>query len=201
MLSSMTLDDLNRLLTASKWFFGVLAVLTASAGLFNQWVSDRITKLQSAQKIETQKKLQVSEAELLQTKERTVLLEKKLAPRALTAEQLAAISESMKAFAGTQFQFVSYQDDAEVKGLVIPLIKVLISAGWKGLPVQEFLMAGLVEGVIVEYTPDGRKALSPAAIALAASLNAQGIQAQAQENPELKDRSDRVRVKVGKKPS
>lgn len=201
MFSSMSIEDLNRILTASKWALGVFAVLTAIAGLFNQWVSDQITRLQAAQKVEAQKKLEQSETELRQTKERTAQLEARLAPRSLTPDQQRAVIESLRPFAGTQFQFTSYQDDAEVKGLVLPLIKILLAAGWKGLPAQDFLMAGLVEGVVVEYAPASKNVLAPAAAALAASLNSNGIEAVARENSELKEAADRVKIKVGKKPS
>lgn len=61
-------------------------------------------------------------------------------------------------------------------------------------------MASLVEGIIVEYAQAGKEALSPAAAALAESLNAHGIISVARENPELQD-SDRIKIKVGKKPS
>lgn len=122
MFSSLSIDDLNRILTASKWALGIFAVLTAFAGLFNQWVSDEISRLQSVQKIEAQKKLQISEAELRETREKTAQLEARLAPRVLTSEEQQAIVEAVRPFAGTQFQFTSYQDDAEVKGLVLPLI-------------------------------------------------------------------------------
>ena len=201
MLAAMSIVDLNRTLTASKWALGIFAVLTALAGLFNQWVTDEITRLQSAQKAEAQLKLEKSEAELRETKKRTAQLEARLAPRSLTPEQQRVVVAAVTSFAGTQFQFTSYQDNAEVKGLVVSLIKLLLDAGWKGLPAQDFLMDSLVEGVVVEYAPASRGALAPAAAALVDSLNSQGITAEARENPELKDFADRIKIKVGKKPS
>ncbi len=56
-LNEMSLDELNRVLAGSKWLLGGLAVLIALAGIFNQWVSDRIAKLQARAKIEAQRVL------------------------------------------------------------------------------------------------------------------------------------------------
>lgn len=200
-ISEMSVDELTRILTASKWALGVLAVLIAIAGVFNQWVSDRITKLQRAAKIEAQQRLDQSEAELRDTKAKTARLEARLAPRALSEAEWLCVAERLVEFPGTQFQFVSYQDDAEVKGVVVPLIKTLIRAGWKGMPAQEFLMADLFEGIAIEYAPESEPALGPPARALAAALSDRGILAVAVTNRDLVGRSDRIRVKVGKKPS
>ncbi|MCW0207100.1 MAG: hypothetical protein OJK14_08365 [Achromobacter sp.] len=196
----MSIDELNRLLTASKWTLGVLAVLTALAGIFNQWVSDRIGVLQTEQKVESQRKLEASESELRQTKARTEQLEARLAPRSLSPAQIQSIRDHLTPYAGTKFQFVSYQDDAEVHGLVLQLIPMLQQAGWKGLPAQEFLMASLVVGVTIEYAPASKRALERPAIAFADALTKNGIVATTVANPELAERADRIRVKVGKKP-
>lgn len=116
MLSFMSIDELNRILAISKWALGILALLTALAGIFNQWGSDRIGVLQAEQKIESQKKLAASESELRQTKTRTEQLEARFAPRELSATQVQSIKEHLKGYAGTQFQFVSYQDDEKPSG-------------------------------------------------------------------------------------
>jgi hypothetical protein len=200
-LSEMSVDELGKVLTGSKWVLGILAVLIAMAGIFNQWVSDRIAKLQASAKVETQRRLEQSEAELRETKAKTAKLEIKLAPRALSETAWLAISERLLDYPGTQFQFVSYQDDAEVKGLVMPMIKSLLKAGWKGLPAQEFLMIDLFEGVAVEYAPESEKTLGPAARALAAALNAHNIAANSVQDQGLASHPDRLRIKVGKKPS
>ena len=200
MLDSMSIDELNRVLTASKWALGILAVLTALTGIFNQWLGDRIGVLQAEQRSASQKKLEASESELLRTKARTAQLEVRLAPRSLSPDQIQSIRDHLSPFPGIQFQFVSYQDDAEVKNLVLQLIKTLLSAGWKGLPAQEFLMASLVVGVTVEYAPSSKEALERPAAVFADALNRNGIAATVKANPELADRPDQVRVMVGKKP-
>ncbi|MGE3175943.1 MAG: hypothetical protein AB7O32_00620 [Vicinamibacterales bacterium] len=197
----MSIETLTRILTASKWVLGVLAVLTAIAGVFNQWVSDRITSLQNREKSDAQRRLQLSQEELRQTREKTERLEAVLAPRILSEEQQTAIAARLRAYATTQFEFVSYQDDGEVRGLVISLIKTLQAARWKGLPARAFLMASLIEGVIIQIAPASEGSLGPAARALAAALNETGIAARVAQTDELAEFADRVQVKVGKKPS
>jgi hypothetical protein len=200
MLDSMSIDELNRVLTLSKWALGILAVLTAFTGIFNQWLGDRISVLQTEQKAESQRKLEASESELHRTKARTAQLEMRLAPRSLSPDQKASIRDHISNFQGTQFEFVSYQDDAEINGLVIQLIETLLSAGWRGLPAREFLMASLIVGVTVEYEPSSKEALERPATAFADALNRNGITATVKANPELSDYPDRVRIMVGKKP-
>jgi hypothetical protein len=90
-LSKMSVDELNTLLTGSKWVLGILAVLIAMAGIFNQWVSDRIAKLQASAKVEAQRQLEQSESELRETKAKTVKLETKLSPRALPEAALLEV--------------------------------------------------------------------------------------------------------------
>ena len=94
----MSVDDLNKMLTASKWVLGILAVLIAVAGIFNQWISDRIARLQVKEKIRAHEQLQVSEAELQRTKAKTAELEAKLAPRVLTETQQATIAKKLEHF-------------------------------------------------------------------------------------------------------
>lgn len=200
-LTQMSVDELNRILTGSKWLLGSLAVLTALAGIFNQWVTDRVARLQAAAKVESQKRLESSEAELRLTKEKTIRLETRLAHRSLSDSQWAILSAGLTQYAGTQFEFTSYQDDAEVRGLVMPMIKGLLSAGWKGLPARDFLMASLVEGVVIEYAPESAKTLGPPARALCDALNAKRISTTIAPNSELTGFGDRLKIKVGKKPT
>ena len=196
----MSVDDLNKMLTASKWVLGILAVLIAVAGIFNQWISDRIARLQVKEKIRAHEQLQVSEAELQRTKAKTAELEAKLAPRVLTETQQATIAKKLEHFAGTQFEFASYQEEAEVRALVLPLITTLLAAGWKGFPAREMLMGGLVQGVVIEYAPRKDQSLALAAAALGEALHTEGIAASTAPNSELDAYPDRIRVKVGKKP-
>jgi hypothetical protein len=127
-------------------------------------------------------------------------LEARLAPRTLTGTQQIQITEKLKSFAGVQFEFASYQEDQEVGGLVVTLIPLLQRADWVGLPAREFLMGGLVVGVVVEFSPASEQQLGPAAYAFAEALSSEGIIASVVANQELASYGDRLRIKVGKKP-
>jgi hypothetical protein len=59
--SNYTAEQLGRILGISKWVLGVLAVLTAGAGIFNQWLSDRIADLQQSDKEKAQQRLETLE--------------------------------------------------------------------------------------------------------------------------------------------
>lgn len=122
------------------------------------------------------------------------------APRQLSAEQRDAIASRLRAFS-PQFDFASYQDDQEVRGLVVALVEVLHGAGWKGLPASEMLFGGLVVGVVVEYTPAREKDFGLPARALVEALNAQGITASVSVTEEMNRLPDRIRVSVGRKPA
>lgn len=128
-------------------------------------------------------------------------LEARLAPRSLTIGQQQALIDAIRPFAPQAFEFVSFQDDLEVVGLVQTLVRTLVTAGWVGRPATGFLMAAPVVAVSIEYSPDKAIQFAPAASALALALSRLGIAASSVSNPELgADWGDRLRIKVGKKP-
>jgi len=114
-----SVDQLNRVLSASRWVLGSLEVFTAAAGVFNQWIAERVADLQRADKSKAQERLSVSESELEATKAKTAEVAARLArvtePRNLTAEQ----SRTLKALlpAGPRgkvvLTFLSVERDAE----------------------------------------------------------------------------------------
>ena len=123
-----------------------------------------------------------------------IKIEEKLAPRTLTGEQQLVIIETIKPFAPQAFEFVSYQDDQEVVQLVHTLVRLLVSAGWKGFPATGFLMAQLEVGIRIEFSPEGEKQFAPAANALADALNAEGIATSVGVREKL-DKNDRVVIR------
>ncbi len=128
-------------------------------------------------------------------------IEKRLAPRSLSVPQIIAIAAKLQRFKGQKFQFVSYQDDQEVLGLVRQIASALLAADWIGFKVEGFLMAELYTGVTVQYAPSKEVEFGPAARELAEALNTEGIAANAIPLPVLeKEQSDRIRIRVGKKP-
>src|SRR4051794_20038172 len=92
---SYTIDQLNRALTASKWMLGIFGVIFALVGICNQWITDRITTLQKADKAKSQERLKVSEAELEQTKAKVQSLEATAQPRTLSEQQKGIITNHL----------------------------------------------------------------------------------------------------------
>ncbi|MBL9201316.1 MAG: hypothetical protein JNL39_12465 [Opitutaceae bacterium] len=92
-------DDLNRVLNFSRWTLGILALFTAAAGVFNQWVTERIADLQRAEKTKAHERLKASEEELAATKARTAevagQLERLTVPRRLTEVQRAILRKNL----------------------------------------------------------------------------------------------------------
>lgn len=112
-------DDLNRVLNFSRWTLGILALFTAGAGVFNQWVTERVANLQRAEKVSAQEYLKASEAELAATKAKTAevagQLEKFTVPRRLTEQQLTALRKSLPngPRGKVVMTFLSVEQDAE----------------------------------------------------------------------------------------
>lgn len=130
-----------------------------------------------------------------------LVIEQRLAPRFLNDSQQSRIADKIRRFSGQRFQFVSYQDDPEVKGFVVSLLQTLVSAGWEGVPVQEFLMGNVVLGVTIEVPSSKENSFRLAAESLAEALQSEGVTASVQLNSSLDSKApDQIRIKVGKKP-
>jgi len=100
-----SIEQLNRLLSASRWILGVFAVLTAIAGVFNQYVSDKISILQKTEKQNAEDRFKAAEVKIKTTEEGArkleeqvktseqarLELEQKVAPRKLTDKQIQCL--------------------------------------------------------------------------------------------------------------
>ena len=82
MFDAYSLEQLNRILTASRWALGIFAIVTAAVGILNQCISDRISVLQKTEKTTAETRLKKAE--------------EKLAPRALSSEQEQILYSSLK---------------------------------------------------------------------------------------------------------
>jgi hypothetical protein len=71
------IEQLNRILTLSRWILLTLALLIAIAGILNQYISDKIYRFQKVEK-------DIAEQRLIAT-------EKKIAPRIITEHQAGII--------------------------------------------------------------------------------------------------------------
>jgi type II secretory pathway pseudopilin PulG len=132
------------------------------------------------------------------------------APRALTPEQQAKISEKLKRFAGTKFGAgIGPKGDPEPLYILRNIVSALSSAGWVQLAWSgggetyteaPMLSVGLtmVTNVIVDVHPDFMAKYGAAAQTLADALNAEGIDAIAESRPTTIN-TDAIHLRIGRK--
>lgn len=132
-------------------------------------------------------------------------------PRTLTPDLRARLADKMKPFAGTQFD-VALNPDTETRTLLLQLEDALAAAGWQELdwagakPTltrDKHHLAGVVglSGVVIQMRADRVAKLKPAADALAAALQLEGISASAELGQGVKDdNAAALHILVGNKP-
>jgi hypothetical protein len=132
-------------------------------------------------------------------------------PRTLTPDLRAMLADKMKPYAGTQFD-VALNPDTETQTFLLQLEDALAAAGWKEidwvgakptLTRDKHRVAGVVplSGVVVQMRADQVAKLKPAADALAAALQLEGIAASAELGQGIKnDNAAALHILVGNKP-
>src|SRR3954469_11511827 len=94
-----SLDQLQRLLTVSKWLLIVCGVLFLAFVIVNHWISARISALQADEFHRTQQQLRASRTEMLREKAKTTELNAELsrfvAPRSLSEEQIDGLKKCL----------------------------------------------------------------------------------------------------------
>lgn len=83
----MGADELQRLASILRWVGLIVTALGVVLTFGSHYIADKLHVVQSAEKVQAQERLKVTEAELEQTKLKTAELAKRLAPRTLTSEQ------------------------------------------------------------------------------------------------------------------
>jgi hypothetical protein len=121
MFDAYNLEQLNRILTASRWALGIFAIVTAGIGILNQCISDRISVLQNTEKTIAETRLKKAE--------------EKLAPRALSSEQEQILSSSLKeavdsGTATVPIAVASRLMDSESLAYGTQLFQVVQRSGW-----------------------------------------------------------------------
>ncbi len=91
---SLTVEQLERALTISKWVLAVFGVLFAIAGVANQWLSSRISTLQETAKATAQERVGRTQQELEATKAKVANLEARVRPPT-TAERLMKLCSAV----------------------------------------------------------------------------------------------------------
>jgi hypothetical protein len=220
--------------TANRWYdiawYGLLAsgLVTALAAvatvgflLLQFWSSsirDKYTELRTSA-LEVQSKraladLAAAQANIADANARALeaqaALAKYKAPRTLTPEQQAKISDKLKRFGPLKFDAgVGPKGDPEPLYILRNIFSSLISAGWVQIPWTgggetytdpPMLAVGLssVTNVIVDVHPDYWAKYGAAAQALADALRTEGIDAIADSKP-TSINNDAIHLRIGRK--
>jgi len=80
-------DEFQRLASILRWVGLAVTALGVVITFGSHYIADKLLVVQRADKVQAQERLKATEAELEQTRIKTVALERQLAPRTLTAEQ------------------------------------------------------------------------------------------------------------------
>jgi hypothetical protein len=137
--------------------------------------------------------------------DKIIALEKRLAARTLTDDQIAAIVEQLKPFKGQEFDVVTYWKNPESLAFTNRIYGGLISAGWKydKPPNGEFIL-GVETGVVVWHDDRASVGTILAAKELIAALNANNADASADEAPQAHGPNEpivsKIVINVGIKP-
>jgi hypothetical protein len=148
-LEAYSLDQLQRLLTFSKWTLIVCGVVFIAFAIVNQWVQARISALQEDEAGRVQQQLRASRAELSKTKAKTNELTEELsrfvAPRSLPDEQVEALRKCLSDGPHGPVVMASLKAESDAETYAAQISKVLTNAGfevtnsstvWLQLPVK-----------------------------------------------------------------
>jgi len=134
--------------------------------------------------------------------EKIIALERRLASRGLSPDQIVKIREKLVPFSGTSFEMGGYWTVREPKELADQISRAIIDARWTPVLLQDFPLT-VISGVLVTANSSGgTEQEGRAADALVAALNEQGISAERTPNENIQVNPTRiaVRILVGLKP-
>jgi hypothetical protein len=142
-------DQLQRVLTFTKWTLIVCGIIFVLFAIFNQWLVARISALQEEEKEEARQQLRISRTELLKTKAKTNELSAELsrfvAPRNLPDEQMEALRKCLSDGPRGSVVMASLKSESDAEAYAAQISKVLTESGysvtmsntvWLQLPVK-----------------------------------------------------------------
>lgn len=139
----------------------------------------------------------------IEQQSKIIALERRLAARSLSDDQVKAIIERLKPFAGQHFDIVPYWQNPESYTIADRLYKALPAAGWVyDHPVKvRGMILGVVTGISVWSDKRSEPSMKSAA-GLIAALNANGIEARPDDTPQTSTEpiSTKINISVGIKP-
>jgi hypothetical protein len=149
LFEAYTLDQLQRLLTFSRWILIVCGLLFLGFVIVNQWISARISALQSDDFRRTQQQLRASRTEMLREKAKTTELNAELsrfvAPRSLSEEQLDGLKKCLADGPRGPVVIAALKTETDAEAYAAQISKVLTDSGynvtnsntvWLQLPVK-----------------------------------------------------------------
>jgi hypothetical protein len=104
-----------------------------------------------------------------------VKIERQLAPRSLSAEQVADVASKLAPFAGYKVQLWACPPDEEVVRIANAIVAALRSARWEAPLVLARPMSTAPRGMELDVAPDASDVERHAAAALAEALAAEGL--------------------------
>lgn len=157
MFENYSIDELNRILTLSRWGVATLAVLTACVGILNQVISDRIAVIQKTEKNQAKKKekdaedkIAAAQADADAARKLVSALEQRQRPRLLSEDvlgeiiKIASLSEDK---ADLEIHCIS--GDAEAMTLAEQIRGAFISGGYQIKPITAIVSADPYVGLEV----------------------------------------------------
>jgi hypothetical protein len=155
----------------------LIALLSAARTLTAVWVAIAVHRLgvsSAIEKAELTDAAASAEARAKGADEKAKALERRHAPRQLSAGQQERLLHKLTEFAGQQ-SVVFMTTEPEPSRFGVVLTGVLHAAGWAVAPQQGTIAGRIVCDVIIEYGPNPTHNVTTAAHALAQSLRAEGI--------------------------
>lgn len=125
-------------------------------------------------------------------------LERLKTPRTLTDQHISEITESLKRFAGQEFELGTIMGGDEPTAFAEVILKVLIRADWKSVQTGGFRNVFGTNGVTIVIHPDADSRTRNAASALAKALGSDAIRTATATDPSTP--ANRVRVEISDEP-
>jgi len=189
-------DDALRHLRQGNWrpFLPKLGFILVALGVAAEFPLDIAI---TSSEVQTQT---AAEDEIRDLRKANLELEKRLAARGLSDEQVANLRKRLATSSGPEFMAIPYWDDKESMDIANRIADTLIGAGWKlHNPEHGEQLVGVVAGISISADSEAPQEVRDAAKELAAALVDSSLEAISQESSNSYSKSMIV-VKIGIKP-
>lgn len=150
-LAGYNVDQLNRILTLSKWILLLCGVIFVGAALLNQWLTTRISTLQEREKNGATRQLHAAQAELgrVNTRAAEVIAElsRYTAPRRLTEEQMTSLRKSLPNGPHGKVVMASLKVENDAEAYAAQIGKLLAEAGFEVTTTKTVWLQLAVKGI------------------------------------------------------